>query len=136
MQLKLTFYGFPDNDPPGKAIAFPVIHQQAGGTGTFDDPITAATATQDNGGRFPPGVRMYVPSLQKYLIVEDSCAACSPDQVDIWMESEANSPSEEVQRCEEAWTPDTPVEVEISPASGRPVDRTPFFNVSTGTCRI
>jgi len=31
-----------DNCPPGGAIAYPVIHQQAGGVGTFQDPITYA----------------------------------------------------------------------------------------------
>ena len=83
MLMTITFYGFPDNDPPSKDIAFPAIHAQAGGTGTFDDPITAAVATPENGGRITPGTRLYVPSLQKYLIIEDSCASCAPDQIDV-----------------------------------------------------
>ncbi len=40
----VTMYGFPDNDPPDTAyIANPVLHQLAGGTGTFNDPITFAS---------------------------------------------------------------------------------------------
>jgi 3D (Asp-Asp-Asp) domain-containing protein len=133
MQLTVTFYGFPDNDPPGKDIEFPVIHQQAGGAGTFEDPITAATAQP---GNFSPGTRMYIPQLQKYLIVEDSCASCNPDQVDIWMESESGNPAESVDQCEQAWTPPTPLEVEINPPPGRPVDVTPFYDVGSSTCKI
>src|SRR4051794_570915 len=48
---KVTFYGWPDNSPPGPAIAYPVIHSQADGTGSYADPITFATAT----GLFPKG---------------------------------------------------------------------------------
>ena len=32
MQLKMTFYGWPNNDPPGDDIAYPSRHQKAGGT--------------------------------------------------------------------------------------------------------
>ena len=41
----LTFYGWWDNTPPGGDIAFPRLHNTAGGRGTFADPITFATAT-------------------------------------------------------------------------------------------
>jgi hypothetical protein len=41
VQQRLTFYGWPDNDPPGNAIAYPhsrfpsAVHDNAGGTGTY-----------------------------------------------------------------------------------------------------
>ncbi len=53
--------------------------------GTYQDPITVAT----HKGSFKPGTRMYVPFAKKYLIVEDECATCAPDHIDIWMESGA-----------------------------------------------
>jgi 3D (Asp-Asp-Asp) domain-containing protein len=128
-QYKVTFYGSPDNDPPCSAdIAHPVIHEKAGGTGTFEDPITVAT----HEGSFAPGTRMYVPSLEKYLIVEDTCASCGADHIDIWMESDCQSDA--VLACEDAWTPDEPVDVEINPPAGRSVSTTPFFDKSSGQC--
>jgi hypothetical protein len=41
-----TFYGYPDNDPPGPATAHNCggRNYKAGGTGTFSDPVTMATA--------------------------------------------------------------------------------------------
>ncbi|WP_437590727.1 hypothetical protein [Sorangium sp. So ce1000] len=127
--FEVTFYGWPDNDPPGNAISDPVIHQGAGGRGTSDDPITVAVRR----GRFQPGTRMYVPSLRKYLIVEDTCASCGSEQIDIWMESDGRF-DEQVIACEEAWTPEEALEVEIDPPAGRPVSETPFFDKNSGRC--
>jgi hypothetical protein len=78
MQVYLTGYSFWDNTPPGSArIAKPVVHRQAGGTGTYRDPITVAVGHSKSGGRsrmdFPAGTRFYFPNLQKYGIVEDLC---------------------------------------------------------------
>ena len=43
----MTFYGWPDNRPPGRAIAYQSggfhVHNAAGGTGSYADPITFAT---------------------------------------------------------------------------------------------
>ncbi|WP_437601771.1 hypothetical protein WMF28_09255 [Sorangium sp. So ce590] len=127
--FKVTFYGWPDNDPPGNGIANPVLHQGAGGIGTSDDPITVAVRQ----GRFRPGTRMYLPSLRKYLIVEDICASCGSEQIDIWMESDERF-RDQVIACEEAWTPEGTVEVEIDPPPGRPVSTTPFFDKDRGRC--
>ncbi|MFP2895385.1 hypothetical protein [Corallococcus sp. 4LFB] len=137
MQVKMTFYGFPDNDPPGRAIAFPhssdprTLHEEAGGVGTFEDPITTAAAT---GGAFSPGTRLYVPDLKKYLIIEDMCASCEPDQIDVWMESTGDCPSDQVLECENTWTPDDPIEVEVEPGPGRALDMKPFFNIQNCDC--
>lgn len=140
MQLKMTFYGFPDNTPPSDEIAYPSsenpgsVHERAGGTGTFDDPITVAAVTDRNGGNWSPGTRMYVPSLKKYLILEDECASCGTDQLDVWMQSGEDCPSDAVLQCENAWTPGEPVEVEFDPPPDREVDGTPFFDSNTCGC--
>ena len=78
IQAYVTGYSFWDNTPPGSArIAHPVIHREAGGTGTYGDPITVAVGHTKRGGRnrmdFPAGTRFYFPNLQKYGIVEDLC---------------------------------------------------------------
>ena len=132
--LTLTFYGYPDNDPPGNEIAYPHVHEIAGGIGTYDDPVTVAIVTDINGGNWAAGTRMYVPSLKKYLLVEDECASCVPDQIDVWMDSTIDYPNEALQ-CEKTWTPGAPVDVEIDPLSGREVIMAPFFDPNTGVCR-
>lgn len=77
--IYLTGYSWWDNTPPGSSrISRPVIHQKAGGVGTYTDPITLAvghTITEDDEDVFdyPPGTMMYIPNLRRYVIVEDSC---------------------------------------------------------------
>ncbi|WP_424978244.1 hypothetical protein [Leisingera sp. S232] len=78
MNVFLTGYSYWDNTPRGSAqIARPVIHQQAGGTGTYEDPITLAVGHEKRNGRsymdYPAGTKFYVKNLQKYAIVEDLC---------------------------------------------------------------
>ncbi|WP_305249933.1 hypothetical protein [Pseudotabrizicola sp.] len=74
----LTGYSFWDNTPPGSAaIARPVIHSRAGGTGTYGDPITIAVGYRLVNGSarldFPAGTRFYIPAIRRYAIVEDIC---------------------------------------------------------------
>lgn len=74
----LTGYTYWDNTPPGSAeIARPVLRNKAGGTGTWQSPITIAVGHRIDNGRqkldFPAGTRFYLPRLQKYAIVEDVC---------------------------------------------------------------
>lgn len=72
-----TGYGYPDNTPAGNAISDGVIHIGAGGTGTYQDPITLAVGHSITNGKdtldYPRGTRFYVPALQRYFIVEDTC---------------------------------------------------------------
>jgi hypothetical protein len=95
----MTNYGYDDNSCQTEQqmscgdIAFPgygpQMHMQATeGAGTYDDPITAAAAANDDGsGGFEsaagvtlsPGTMIYNPLTQKYYIMEDSCAECSAD---------------------------------------------------------
>lgn len=81
----LTGYSVEDNTPPGsRGISNPVIHQQAGGTGTYADPITVAVGHSIVNGKdildFPAGTRFYFPVLRIYGIVEDTCGDGSTPQ--------------------------------------------------------
>ncbi len=74
----LTGYTYWDNTPPqSKKIAKPVVHKEAGGTGTYKDPITLAVGHRIEAGKqtldFPVGARFYIPALKKYALVEDTC---------------------------------------------------------------
>jgi hypothetical protein len=101
LKIWLTGYSYQDNTPPGSAIvSAPILHQKAGGTGTFDDPITVAAPGHNDGGAamgFPPGTRFYLPSVQRYVIVEDSGASPAPSgtdgHLDMWVDGEGGSKS-------------------------------------------
>jgi hypothetical protein len=73
----ITGYAWPDNTPPGSAISNPVIHTDAGGTGTFLDPITVAVGHSYVNGKdvldYKAGTKFYMPYLRKYFIAEDTC---------------------------------------------------------------
>lgn len=74
----ITGYSYWDNTPPGSTdIARPVIHNRAGGTGTYSDPVTIAVGHSIRGGiqklDFPAGTRFYLARLEKYAVVEDVC---------------------------------------------------------------
>lgn len=134
--LKLTFYGYPDNDPPNSdAIAHPTPgRERAGGVGTYEDPVTTASLKVDEGGWLRPGQRLYAPSLKKYLIIEDDCADCVADQIDVWI-SGVGHDKDTVEACEARWTPNDPIEVELDPPPGREVVVDAFFKDGTGECR-
>jgi len=88
----VTLYGWPDNSPPGAAIAYPknggypTIHNVATIGGTYANPSTFATAASgDNGGQDPTsgeepvGTIIYYPKFQKYFILEDECSGSGGD---------------------------------------------------------
>jgi hypothetical protein len=63
----------------------PVIHKTAGGTGSFADPITAATPGHAGSTESPKGARFYIPKVHRYVIVEDSGASkFSQPHLDVW----------------------------------------------------
>lgn len=73
-----TGYGYPDNTPQNSAdICCSVLHAQAGGTGTYADPITIAVGHSKVGGKdildYAAGTRIYIPNVEAYFIVEDAC---------------------------------------------------------------
>jgi 3D (Asp-Asp-Asp) domain-containing protein len=88
----ITAYDYWDNNPPGSAaISNPVIHQNAGGTGTFADPITVAV----NAGQFPWGTKFYVPNVRAYFIAEDTIGdrPGTPPHLDLWAGGQSSSQS-------------------------------------------
>ena len=144
----LTFYGWYDNTPPGGDIAYPQIHDTAGGKGTYADPITFATSTAE----LKAGTKVWVPRVKKYFIMEDGCDECSDDwsghgpnggpglrHIDLWLGGKGGSAFDAID-CEDALThynaDNTPVmePVVVDPPSTEPYDSTPIFNTSTGAC--
>jgi hypothetical protein len=138
----VTLYGWPDNSPPGDAIAYPTDHNVAGGTGTFDDPITFAT-DQDE---LPAGTVVYYPYLHRYFVMEDDCAECDQDwtgqgpdggpnfyHIDLWIGGQNAQSDSDVINCEDDLTQNS-AEVVVNPPSDEPVDTTPLFDSSSDTC--
>jgi 3D (Asp-Asp-Asp) domain-containing protein len=139
----VTFYGWADNSPPGGAIAypksggFPTLHDTAGGTGTYADPITFASDRAE----FPVGTILYVPFIEKYVMMEDDCAQCDTDwttshkwHIDLWMNSSGTESTSALTTCEGNWTR-TSTAVELSPPPARTVTTPPLFVPATNSCR-
>ncbi|HLK00440.1 MAG TPA: RICIN domain-containing protein [Streptosporangiaceae bacterium] len=143
----VTLYGWPDNSPPGNAIAYPAnegnpdIHNVASGTGTFSDPITYATDQAE----LPIGTIVYYPYLHRYFIMEDDCVECDQDwtghgpdggpglyHIDLWIGGQ-NGNSTDVINCEDNLTQNSE-QVIINPPGNEPVDTTPLFDSSSNTC--
>ncbi|MDQ1740981.1 MAG: hypothetical protein QOE53_2633 [Pseudonocardiales bacterium] len=120
----LTGYDYYDNTPPGSAaVSNPVIHQTAGGTGTYTDPITLAVGhTITSSGQdvldWPAGTKFYVPNLRKYFIVEDTCGDGNTPQngpchtgypapattwLDLWVDGQTDT-STQASNCMDAIT--------------------------------
>jgi hypothetical protein len=73
-----TGYASGDNTPPGSTIVtIGRVSGNAGGKGTYDDPITLAVGHSIINGAdipdYPPGTKFYVPNLRKYFSAQDSC---------------------------------------------------------------
>jgi len=97
---------------------------QAGGVGTFEDPLTMATSTKF----FTKCATYYVPRLQKYVIFEDDCVECDSDadqgimHIDIWTGSNTGSGGKSLLACEDSFTPGSGESVISDPPSTLPVD--------------
>ena len=143
----VTLYGWPDNSPPGNAIAYPedegypTIHNVASGLGTYSDPITYATDQAE----LPVGTIVYYPYLHRYFIMEDDCTECDEDwtgqgpdggpglyHIDLWINGQ-NGNSSDVINCEDDLTQNS-APVIVNPPSNEPVDTTPLFNSSGNKC--
>jgi hypothetical protein len=134
----ITFYAAFDNDPPGtRAVAHPDVQPKAGGTGTYEDPLTLA-ARSDVSKEFKPGTEVYVPFLRKYFVRADDCGESSfaPDgcetQIDLYMGNP--SAKEAVIDCEYELTPDTKQVVIIDPPEDLPVSAQPLWSDTTEVC--
>ncbi len=130
----VTFYSAGDNDPPGsRAISHPnKRHSQAGGTGTYSDPITMAADPR----AIRIGTIAYYPTLRKYFVMEDTCASCVADwsgsrelHIDLWTGATID---DGIAACLLELTPDGAKPVELDAPAGRPFDPTPLY--SSGRC--
>jgi 3D (Asp-Asp-Asp) domain-containing protein len=129
ISVKVTFYGWPDNSPPGNSVAYPTpARPVAGGTGTYADPVSAAV--RQGNPLMPVGTILYVPGLKKYAIVDDVCVSCNSNNwVDLWVGGDANSDPAAVRAREDALTGDETVPrlILIHAPAGLPVDSAPLF---------
>jgi hypothetical protein len=121
-----TFYGYPDNDPPGPSTAYDCGRgYKAGGTGTYTDPLTFASAP----GEFNQCEIIYDPYTRKYLRFEDFCAQCDSDwkaspkiaHIDLWTGSSTVNGGQDQINCENNLTPGSQTIVR-QPAKNLPVD--------------
>ena len=144
----ITFYGWPDNAPPGDKIAHPVLHHVASGDGTYCNPTTFATEPK-NDGEIPYGIKIYVPFLQQYFIREDECTHSGPHRghgsngctglwFDLWIGGDKNSIPHAVFWCENHLTPGSKVQVVLYPQDNLPVENAgPIYQDAPppkGTC--
>jgi hypothetical protein len=111
---QISFYSARDNSPPGsRQIAFTnVLHKQAGGTGTFEDPLTMAAGN----GQMLLGTKVYVPFLQRYFILEDQCPDCANGHIQLWTGEETDSG---ITACERSLTRNS--SYQVGPPAGLPV---------------
>lgn len=146
----ITFYGWPDNTPPGNAIAHPVIHNGASGNGTWCNPTTFATEpTSAENKLIPYGIKIYVPFLKQYFVREDDCTPSGPTTgsgnngcyrvwFDLWIGGDGKSNVKALVNCELNLTPPGKVSVILYPKSTLPVAHAgPLYNDSpapNGTC--
>lgn len=130
-----TFYGYPDNSPPGAGTAYNCGGRNniAGGSGTYSDPLTFASAP----GEFSTCEIIYVPYLKKYARFEDSCDQCTTDwksgkyHIDLWTgSSTVNGGSSQI-NCENALTPNAQSIVR-QPPNSLTVDSTALY--ANGKC--
>jgi 3D (Asp-Asp-Asp) domain-containing protein len=140
--MEVTFYGWDDNSPPGNAIAYPkcagypTIHDAAGGTGTYADPITFATDKDE----IAIGSIVYAPFIEKYLVMEDDCGQCDTDwgsmiwHIDVWMNSNGTEDPTALENCEDQWT-QCATTIVLDPPPGLTVTTNPLFDPATNTCR-
>lgn len=144
----LTGYTFWDNTPPGSAeIARPVLRNKAGGTGTWQSPITIAVGHRIEDGRqtldFAAGTRFYLPRLQKYAIVEDVCGDGATPQngpchsgykghpwLDIWIGGKSMSAAE-TDACARRITAVQPII--LDPPSNLPVQK---GEIASNGCKV
>lgn len=146
VQAFMTLYGFVDNSPPGPIIAHPCIHPEAGGTGTYADPITFATDVNES----PWCQIIYVPYMKRYFVHEDECSECDRDwqkshkyRFDMWAGGDNRSRRKPERRallrCESTWTRGDSIKdlhnpiITVDPPPGLPVTTTPIFTPPT-TC--
>jgi hypothetical protein len=135
-KIWLTGYSWQDNTPPGSStVSLPVLHQQAGGNGSYADPITAAVPGKGN-GIWNKGARFYLPTIKRYVIVEDTGASKPPSgqdgHLDVWIDGQGGTKSS-TDQCEQKFT-GTGVKAFYNPPPNLPVIFGPIY--SNKQCNI
>jgi hypothetical protein len=136
LTIWLTGYSWQDNTPPGSStVGEPVLHKEAGGTGTYADPITVAVPGHQGAMDWQPGTRFYLPTVQRYVMVEDSGAAKPPSgadtHLDMWIGGQDGT-KDTTDDCEDNLTGDVPAIV--NPPQNEQVMSGPIF--AGGKCNI
>lgn len=136
LTIWLTGYSWQDNTPPGSSIVGePVLHKEAGGQGTFADPLTVAVTGHEGDMDWQPGTKFYLPTVQRYVIVEDSGAAKEPagtdTHLDMWIGGEDGT-KQATDDCENQLTGKVPAQ--LNPPDKLPVMAGSIF--ATGKCNI
>lgn len=136
LRIWLTGFSWQDNTPPGSAkVSHPVLHQKAGGQGTFDDPITVAVPGK-GGGIWKAGAKFYLPTVRRYVIVEDTGASAAPSgqdgHLDMWIGGQGGTRSA-TDACMDKITAKG-VPAELNPPPDRPVLEGPIY--ADGRCNI
>jgi hypothetical protein len=144
LTVDVEFFDWSDNAPAGNEIAYPrsagypTLHEVASGTGTHADPITFG----GDSTVFPPGTIVYVPFLEKYVMLEDECQSCAMQAamtqrpaISIWMSSDATTPQGPLSKCEMFWTRSAVAVIENPPAD-LTVSSAPLFDPVTKTCSM
>jgi len=136
LTIWLTGYSWQDNTPPGSStVGEPVLHKEAGGQGTFQDPITVAVPGHQGAMAWQPGTKFYLPSVQRYVIVEDSGAAKQPagtdTHLDMWIDGQDGT-KQATDDCENTFTGRVPAQV--NPPDNLPVMAGPIF--AGGKCNV
>jgi hypothetical protein len=132
----VTFYGFDDNDDGNPShlatgiISNASIHGFANeDLGTYERPGTLATDTSF----LAPGTKIYVPALQRYYVMEDTCVECSEDwaqnkpHVDLYV----SGTGPELAACENRLTMES-TKIIIDPPSDLPIKFGSACNDGTG----
>jgi hypothetical protein len=121
----VTFYGFDDNDDGNPThlgtdvISSAAVHGRANeDLGTYERPGTLAT----DASFVTPGTKVYVPTLERYYVMEDTCVECSED----WLQSKlhvdlyVSGTGSELATCEDRLTMES-TEIIIDPPPDLPV---------------
>jgi len=129
LTIWLTGYSWQDNTPPGSSVVGePVLHKQADGQGTFADPITVAVPGHEGKMAWQPGTKFYLPTVRRYVIVEDSGAAKQPagtdTHLDMWIGGQDGT-KQATDDCENTFTGRVPAQVD--PPGNLPVMAGPIF---------
>jgi hypothetical protein len=111
-------------------VGEPVLHKVAGGQGTFDDPITVAVPGHAGAMAWNPGTKFYLPSVQRYVIVEDSGASRAPagtdTHLDMWIGGQGGTRAA-TDACEDAFT-STRAPAVLNPPPDLPVIIGPIYS--------